>query len=56
VVHWPVPFPPGRGVFPKDANGDVEIDTTVTLVETWKKFIELPKTGKVGYNIDYLIF
>jgi len=47
LIHWPVAFPPGRGVFPKDAEGKVEIDTGVTLLETWRAMIELPATGKV---------
>ena len=47
MVHWPVPFPPGRGNFPTDGDGNVEIDPGITLVETWRAMVALPATGKV---------
>lgn len=34
-------------MFPKTADGQVEIDTGVTLVDTWRAMIKLPETGKV---------
>jgi L-glyceraldehyde reductase len=52
VVHWPVAFIPGSKVnplFPPHPTkpNEVEIDTTVSLVDTWKEVIKLPATGKV---------
>ncbi|GBE80808.1 Aldehyde reductase 1 [Sparassis crispa] len=49
LVHWPVAFVTGRGVMPERADKKewIELDTDTTIVETWKKMIELPKTGKV---------
>ncbi|KAK7691934.1 hypothetical protein QCA50_005339 [Cerrena zonata] len=49
LVHWPVAFPPGRGFFPAHPSleGEVEIDTATSLVDTWKAMIPLLKTGKV---------
>ncbi|EJD34999.1 Aldo/keto reductase [Auricularia subglabra TFB-10046 SS5] len=57
LIHWPVAFPPGRGNFPKDANGKVEIDTGVTLLETWKAMLALPKSkvravGVSNFSVD----
>jgi L-glyceraldehyde reductase len=52
VIHWPVSFPPGRGLFPlHPTNSDeVEIDDSVSLVDTWKAMIALPKS-KVGHYL-----
>ena len=49
MVHWPVAFPPGRGFFPSHPSleGEVEIDTATSLVDTWKAMIKLLDTGKV---------
>ncbi|KAI0041088.1 Aldo/keto reductase [Auriscalpium vulgare] len=49
LVHWPVAFPPGNGLFPKHPSkeGEVELDTKTTLVDTWKAVIKLKETGKV---------
>ncbi|KAH7096580.1 Aldo/keto reductase [Auriculariales sp. MPI-PUGE-AT-0066] len=47
LIHWPIAFRPGSEVFPTDANGKVDIDREVTLLQTWKAMLELPKTGKV---------
>lgn len=45
VVHWPVAFAPGS-LMPAHPTkeGYVDIDTTTTLVDTWKAMIELPKS------------
>jgi L-glyceraldehyde reductase len=50
VIHWPVPFAAGKGLSPKDPNDPEfsELDTEITLAETWKEMIKLEKTGKVG--------
>ncbi|KAH7883329.1 NADP-dependent oxidoreductase domain-containing protein [Phlebopus sp. FC_14] len=49
LVHWPVAFPPGRGLIPKKADneGEVDLDTETSLVDTWKAMIRLKETGKV---------
>lgn len=46
VIHWPVAFPPGKGLFPPHPTkeGEVELDLNTTLVETWKAMIALPKS------------
>ncbi|TFK50747.1 Aldo/keto reductase [Heliocybe sulcata] len=49
LVHWPVAFTPGQGLFPKHPSkeSEVDLDLSTSLVDTWKAMIELPKTGKV---------
>lgn len=46
VIHWAVAFPPGKGLFPLDPKkeGEVELDTETSLVDTWKAMINLPKS------------
>ncbi|KAF8652280.1 hypothetical protein AX16_004469 [Volvariella volvacea WC 439] len=46
LIHWPVAFAPGRGLYPPhpEKPGEVEIDKLTTLVETWKALIALPKS------------
>jgi len=46
VVHWPVAFAPGSGLFPEDPErpGYLKFDLETTLVETWKAMIALPKS------------
>ncbi|KAH9022446.1 Aldo/keto reductase [Lactarius hengduanensis] len=49
LIHWPIPFVPGRGLLPERADkpGHVEIDTETSLVDTWKAMLALRSTGKV---------
>jgi L-glyceraldehyde reductase len=49
VIHWPVAFAPGGGLFPPDTkrSGWVELDLETSLVDTWKAMIKLLDTGKV---------
>ncbi|EAW06704.1 putative aldehyde reductase (AKR1) [Aspergillus clavatus NRRL 1] len=49
LVHWPVAFKTGDVYFPliKDSSvpgGDVEIDDSISIVDTWKAMIKLPKS------------
>jgi len=46
VIHWPIAFAAGRGLFPAHPtlDGQVEIDDKTTLVDTWKAMINLPKS------------
>lgn len=45
VIHWPVSFVPGRGLFPvqADNSNEVELDLETSLVDTWKAMVALPK-------------
>ncbi|KAJ5728201.1 hypothetical protein N7493_004531 [Penicillium malachiteum] len=49
LVHWPVAFKQGSNYFPlvegsTVEGGDVSIDDDVSIVDTWKAMIQLPKT------------
>lgn len=46
VIHWPAAFPPGNGFYPPDSSlqGEVELDTQTSLVDTWRAMIALPKS------------
>ncbi|KAJ7595483.1 NADP-dependent oxidoreductase domain-containing protein [Mycena floridula] len=49
LIHWPVgfaPSQPGKGLFPAHPTkeGEVELDTETSLVDTWKAMIALPKS------------
>ncbi|KAI0061866.1 Aldo/keto reductase [Artomyces pyxidatus] len=62
LVHWPVAFPPGKGLFPPDSAkpGHVELDTETSLVDTWRAVVKLLDTGKVrtigvsNFTIDHI--
>ncbi|KAI6168647.1 NADP-dependent oxidoreductase domain-containing protein [Pisolithus thermaeus] len=46
LVHWPVAFEPGNGLFP--TRGDMAcLDLETSLVDTWNAMIKLLGTGKV---------
>ncbi|KAF8835720.1 Aldo/keto reductase, partial [Paxillus ammoniavirescens] len=47
LVHWPAAFVPGNGLFPLKSDGEVQLDTETSLVDTWKAMIKLLDTGKV---------
>jgi len=49
LIHWPVAFVPGRGLFPNRADkpGEAEIDEDTSLVDTWRAMLALRSTGKV---------
>ncbi|KAE8152651.1 NADP-dependent oxidoreductase domain-containing protein [Aspergillus avenaceus] len=49
LVHWPVSFKTGSELFPLVANssvegGDVLIDDSISIVDTWKAMLKLPKS------------
>ncbi|EJD34997.1 Aldo/keto reductase [Auricularia subglabra TFB-10046 SS5] len=57
LIHWPVAFPPGLGNFPKGDDGKVKIDNDVSLVDTWKAMLALPKSkvravGVSNFSVD----
>ncbi|KAI9465376.1 Aldo/keto reductase [Lactarius psammicola] len=49
LIHWPIPFVPGRELLPTrtDKPDQVEIDTETSLVDTWKAMLALRSTGKL---------
>ncbi|KAF9222468.1 Aldo/keto reductase [Gyrodon lividus] len=47
LIHWPAAFVPGNGLLPLKSEGEVDLDTETSLVDTWKAMIELRDTGKV---------
>ncbi|KZS87108.1 Aldo/keto reductase [Sistotremastrum niveocremeum HHB9708] len=49
LIHWPVAFQPGKGLFPKSEDGAILLDLETSLVTTWKALINLQKTGKVKH-------
>ncbi|TDZ99632.1 D/L-glyceraldehyde reductase [Colletotrichum sidae] len=45
LIHWPVAFKKkGDELFPKANDNEVELDQEVSLVDTWKALIDLPKS------------
>ncbi|KAJ6534046.1 NADP-dependent oxidoreductase domain-containing protein [Mycena vulgaris] len=47
LIHWPVAFVPGKGLFPPHPTkeGEVALDLETSLVDTWKAMLALPKSG-----------
>lgn len=41
IIHWPVSFQHGGELFPKDENGDLLIDTSANIHDTWKALEQL---------------
>ncbi|KAH7128840.1 NADP-dependent oxidoreductase domain-containing protein [Dactylonectria macrodidyma] len=61
LIHFPVSFRRGEGLFPRqpDNEGEVEIDETVSISQTWLAMTKLPKakTRSVGvsnFSIEHL--
>ncbi|KAK1254059.1 hypothetical protein MKX08_008054 [Trichoderma sp. CBMAI-0020] len=60
LIHWPVAFAPGHGLFPKNAEGtETLINNNVSIVQTWKAVTELPKSkvrsvGVSNFTIENL--
>ncbi|KAG6059380.1 mitochondrial glycerol dehydrogenase Gld1 [Claviceps aff. humidiphila group G2b] len=60
LIHWPVAFKSGDDLFPKTADGsEVELDSSITLAQTWKAVTELPKSktrsvGVSNFSIEHL--
>lgn len=51
VIHWPVAFAPGKGLLPRDEEGNVILDLETSLVDTWKTMIGFQKAGKESHLI-----
>ncbi|KAK2748566.1 hypothetical protein FQN57_000701 [Myotisia sp. PD_48] len=48
LIHWPVAFVPGEGLFPREPEtGKMHLDNGVTIKETWRAMESLVKKGKV---------
>lgn len=59
LIHWPVSFKPGSELFPLASENDVAIDNSISLAETWKAMIKLPKSktraiGVSNFTIDHV--
>jgi len=59
VIHWPAAFAPGAALEPLHPTipNEIELDETVSLVDTWKAMIALPKSkvraiGVSNFGID----
>ncbi|KAJ6623933.1 NADP-dependent oxidoreductase domain-containing protein [Mycena sp. CBHHK59/15] len=46
LVHWPVAFVPGNGLYPPHTTipGEVALDLETSLVDTWKAMVALPES------------
>ncbi|KAL2849598.1 NADP-dependent oxidoreductase domain-containing protein [Aspergillus pseudoustus] len=64
LVHWPVAFTTGDNYFPADTSsdfpdGDVQIEDKISIVDTWKAMIKLPKSkaravGVSNHTVEHL--
>ncbi|KAJ7721462.1 NADP-dependent oxidoreductase domain-containing protein [Mycena metata] len=61
LIHWPVAFVPGKGIYPPHPTkeGEVELDFEPSLVDTWKAMIALPKSkvknvGVSNFTIEHI--
>ncbi|KAJ7502672.1 NADP-dependent oxidoreductase domain-containing protein [Mycena galericulata] len=61
LIHWPVAFIPGNGLFPPnpEKEGQIALDLETSLVDTWKAMIALPKSkvrniGVSNFTIEHL--
>ncbi|RDA94528.1 hypothetical protein CP533_2763 [Ophiocordyceps camponoti-saundersi (nom. inval.)] len=59
LMHWPIAFQPGQDLFPKGADGQVLLDQTVSICQTWKAMTKLPKSkvraiGVSNFTIEHL--
>lgn len=48
LIHTPFAFQPGDEQDPRDENGNVIYDSTVTLLDTWKAMEDLVDSGRCG--------
>lgn len=49
IIHWPVAFQHGDGPFPKDKDGNIILDKTVDIHETWKALENLVEKKLVNH-------
>lgn len=49
LIHWPVAFERNRDNFPRNENGEMSIDNTITILQTWKAMEKLVEKGLVKH-------
>ncbi|RFU75305.1 nadp-dependent glycerol dehydrogenase [Trichoderma arundinaceum] len=60
LIHWPVAFVSGSGLFPEAADGsEMQLNRNVSIIQTWKAVTELPKSkarsvGVSNFTIEQL--
>ncbi|KAL2110218.1 hypothetical protein VUR80DRAFT_1439 [Thermomyces stellatus] len=61
LIHWPVAFARGDQLFPRKADneGEVQLDDGVSITDTWRAMIKLPKekarsVGVSNFTIEHL--
>lgn len=59
LIHWPVAFTPSDNLFPKKNDNEMGLSPTITITDTWKAMIALPKSkvrsvGVSNFNIDHV--
>lgn len=53
LIHWPVAFKQnGRVLMPKKNENEVDLDMDVSLVDTWKAMLELPKSKTKAVGVS----
>ena len=55
LIHWPVAFKQnGRELMPKKGAGgqEVDLDMDVSLVDTWKAMLQLPKSKAKAVGVS----
>jgi len=53
LIHWPVAFKHnGRELFPKKNENEIDLDMNVSLVDTWKAMLELPKSKAKAVGVS----
>ena len=60
LIHWPVAFKTGSELFPLIQGsplpgGDVEIDDSISIVDTWKAMTQLPKSKARAVGVSNFI-
>jgi len=53
LIHWPVAFKQnGRVLMPKKNDNEIDLDMDVSLVDTWKAMLELPKSKAKAVGVS----
>ncbi|KAI7019514.1 D/L-glyceraldehyde, partial [Hortaea werneckii] len=53
LIHWPVAFKQnGRVLMPKKNENEIDLDMDVSLVDTWKAMLELPKSKAKAVGVS----
>jgi len=60
LIHWPIAFVHGKGLLPRDENGELMLDEGVTLEQTWnamEKLLQNKQVRAIGvsnFNADHM--